>query len=167
MLVFSSKCSEFRQISLLSPTTNGTPHDQFRPFILEKESPSPQSNGSQFRQVYQSFSLQFTHSQILHENRNRTHIHQTELISNWAYLFIISFHRSNSLIPMKHDRNCNHHHSIFPFQSLPKKAHSQSHTRNNQRRNNNQSSILSVSHNPSNRNDDLNRFHLSQDYMDT
>ena len=60
------------------------------------------SNGSQFRQVYSSFSLQAIHSQILHENNNRMHNYQTEVISNWASLFIISFFQNHSSIPMKH-----------------------------------------------------------------
>ena len=40
-------------------------------------------------QVYSSFSLQAIHSQILHENNHGMHTHQTEVISNWACLFII------------------------------------------------------------------------------
>ena len=112
-------------------------------------------NGSQLRQVYSSFSLQAIHSQILHENTAQMHKYQTEVISNWACLFIISFYENHSSIPMKHNRNCHSIDSILPFQSLPKKAHSQSHTLNNQRRTNDPSSILSLSHNLSNRNDDL------------
>ena len=87
---------------------------------------------------------------------------QTEVISNWENLIINSFFHMHSSIPMKHKRNCNSIHSILPFQSLPKKAHSQSHTRNNHRRNNSQSSILLVSHNSSNRNDVFYQFHLCQ-----
>ena len=65
-------------------------------------------NGSQFRQVYSSLSLQYIHSQIQHENNSRMQTHQTEVISNWASLFITSFFDNHSSIPMKHDRSCNY-----------------------------------------------------------
>ena len=152
---FSSECSEFRQVYSSSHFIITTSHDQFSWFIiiLELECTFTKSNGRQFRQVYSSFSLQSIHSQTLHENKHGMHHHQTGVISNWASLFIISFFQNHSSIPMKHARNCNYLHSLLPFQSLPKKAHSQSHTQRNYWRNNNQSSVLSISHNPSSRND--------------
>ena len=126
--------------------------------ILETECIITKSNGSQFRQVYSSFSLQSIHSQTLRENKQQMHDNQLEVISNWACLFIISSFENHSLIPVKHNRNWHSIHSILPFQSLPKKAHSQSHTLHNQRRTKCQSSILLLSHNSSNRNDDLDHY---------
>ena len=156
---FCSECSEFRQLYSSVHLIITTLHDQFSWFILllETECSITKLNGSQFRQVYLSFSLQAIHSQTPHENNYWMHIDHTEVISNWACLFIISFFQNHSSIPMNHNWNWNSLHSILPFQSPPKKAHSQSHTRNNQRRNNGPSSILSTSYNSSNRNDDLDR----------
>ena len=62
-------------------------------------------NGSQFRQVYSSFSILTIHSQIQHENNHRMLYHQTEVISSRACLFITSFLENHSSIPMKHNRN--------------------------------------------------------------
>ncbi len=129
---FSSECCEFRQVYSSLHSIITTLHDQFIRFIiLETECIFTKSNGSQFRQVYSLLSLQSIHSQTQQENINRMHDHQTEVISNWVSLFIISFFENHSSIPMKQNRNWNYPYSILPFQSLPKKAHSQSHTRNN------------------------------------
>ena len=101
-----SECCEFRQVysSLHSITT--TSHYQFtRVIILETECTFTKSNRSQFRQICSSFSLQAIHSQTLHENNHRMPLYQTEVISNWACLFIISFFQNHSSIPRKHNRN--------------------------------------------------------------
>ena len=144
-IAFNSEWGEFRQVYSLLHFIIITSHYQFSWFItLELESSITKSNGSQFRQVYSSFSFWKSYSQTLHENNRGMHLHQTEVISNWACLFIISFFQNHSSIPMKHIWNSNLFHSILQFQSLPEKAHSQSHTRNNQRMNDDQSSILSV-----------------------
>ena len=83
-----------------------TSHDQFTRFIiLETECKPTMLNGSQFRQVYISFSLQTIHSQTLHENKHRMHTHQTEVISNRANLLITSFFQNHSSIPRKNNRN--------------------------------------------------------------
>ncbi len=155
VIPFSSEWSEFRQVYSSVHFIITASHDQFTCFTTETECIITKLNGSQFRQIYPSFSLQAIHSQILHENSNRMQHDQKEVISNWACLFIISFFQNHSSIPVKRYRNCNCLHSVLPFQSPPKKAHSQSHTRNNQRRNEDPYSILSLSHNPSNRNGDL------------
>ena len=100
---FSSECCEFRQVYSLVHFIITTSHYQFTRFIiLETECTVTQSNRSQFRQVYSSFSLQPIHSQILHENKSGMHYHQTEVISNWACLFIISLVEKHSSISMKH-----------------------------------------------------------------
>ena len=128
----SSECCEFGQIYSLLHFIIITSHDQFSRFIIpETECIITKSNGNQFRQVYPSFSLQVIHSQILQENNHGMPLYQTKVISNWACLFITSFFQNHSSIPRKHRRNCSSLHSILPFQSLPKKAHSQSHTWNN------------------------------------
>ena len=155
-IAFNSEWGEFRQVYSLLHFIIITSHYQFSWFItLELESSITKSNGSQFRQVYSSFSFWKSYSQTLHENNRGMHLHQTEVISNWACLFIIPFFHNHSSIPRKHNRNCHSIHSNLPFQSVPKKAHSQSHTQNNQRRNNNPSSVLLVSHNSSNGNDNV------------
>ena len=53
------------------------------------ECPITKLNGSQFRQIYSSFSLQTIHSQIQHENNYRMHAYQTEWKSIQANLLII------------------------------------------------------------------------------
>ena len=83
-----------------------------------------------------------THFQIPRGDNNSMKIHQTEATSNWASLFITSFFHNHSSTPIKHTRNCNHLHSLFPFRSLPNSYCSQSHTQHNQRRKNNPSSVL-------------------------
>ena len=106
----SSERCEFRQVYSSSHFIITTSHYQFSwRVILEMECIFTKSNGSQFRQVYSSISFQFIHSQTPHENTHRMHSYQTEVTSNWACLFIISFYQSHSSIPMKHNRNC---HSI-------------------------------------------------------
>ena len=154
----SREWSEYRHVYSSFHLCRNTSHDQFTWLVifLKLKCTITQSNGSQFKQIYSSFSLQPIHSQIQHENTHGMHNHQTKVTSNWSCLFIIPFIENHSSIPMKPDRNCNSIHSVLPFQSLPKKVDSQSHTRNNQRRNHSRSSILSVSHNSSNRN---NHFH--------
>ena len=128
----SSECSEFRQVYSSFHFIITTSHDQFSGFIIiETECIITKLNGSQLRQVYSLLFLQAIHSQTLHENTDRMTRCQSRVISNWASLFIISFFEKHSSIPMKHTRNCNYIHSILPFQSLPKKAHSQSHTQKN------------------------------------
>ena len=99
--------------------------------------------------------FQTNHSQMQHNNNERMNVYQTEEISNWASLFIISFHQKHYSMPRKHDRSSHSLYSNLPFQSLPEKGDGQSHTRNNQRRTRSQSSIPSISHNPSSRIDDL------------
>ena len=87
---FSSECCESRQVYSSVHFIIITSHDQFtRGNIIEPECTVTKSNGSQFRQVYSSFSLQAIHSQIQHENNNGMPLYQTEVISNWACLFII------------------------------------------------------------------------------
>ena len=112
----SSECCEFRQVYSSVHFIITTSHYQFTRFIMlfEAECTPTKSNGSQFRQVYSSFSLQTIHSQILHENNYQMHNHQTEVISNWACLFIISFFQNHSSIPRKHNRNCNSHYCFHP-----------------------------------------------------
>ena len=105
---FISECCEFRQVYSSVHFIITTSHDQLTQFIiLETECTITKSNGSHFRQILKSFSLQFIHSQTPHENSKRMHHNQTEVISNWASLFIISFFENHSSIPMKHTRNCN------------------------------------------------------------
>ena len=74
-------------------------------------------NGSQFRQIYSSFSFQSIHPQTLHEHTHGMHNDQTEVISNWASLFFISFFEKHSSVPMKHNRNSNSIHSILILHS--------------------------------------------------
>ena len=125
------------QIEWKSIQANLFINSSFKPITLKyriravMECTTTKLNGSQFRQIYSSLSLQTIHSQMQHKSSYGMHHHQIEVISNWANLFIISFFENHSSIPMKHRRNCNSFHSNLPFQSLPKKAHSQSHTRNN------------------------------------
>ena len=152
---FSNECFEFRQVYSSVHFIISTSHYQFSRIILELECIIAKSNGSKLRQIYSSFPLQAIHSQTPHENNTGIHTYQTEVISNWACLFISSFLHNHSSIPRKQKRNYYSIHSSLPFQSLPEKAHSQSHTQNNQRRNNDQSLILSVSHSSSSRNDDI------------
>ena len=105
LLSFISECCEFRQVysSVLSIIT--TSHDQFSWFImLEMECIFTKSNGSQFGQIYSSFSFQAIHSQIPHENNYWMHRHQTEAISSWASLFIISFFDNHLSIPILESR---------------------------------------------------------------
>ena len=128
VLSFSGECCEFRQVysSILSMIT--TSHDQFICFIrIKLECTLTKLNGSQFRQVYSSFSLQSNHSQIRHENSRRMPHHQTEVISNWASLFIIPIFSKHSSIPRKQHGNSDSLHSILAFQLLPNCPHSQSH----------------------------------------
>ena len=129
---FSSGRCDSRQVYSSSQSISLTSHDQFTRFILipETEYTVTKSNGSQFRQIYSSFSFPLIHFQTPHENKQQMHSFQTEVISNWASLFINSFHQSHSSILTKRNRNWNSLHPILPFQSLPKKAHPQSHTRN-------------------------------------
>ena len=125
------------QIEWKSIQANLFINSSFKPITLKyriraiRECTTTKSNGSQFRQIYSSLSLQTIHSQMQHKSSYGMHHHQIEVISNWANLFIISFFENHSSNPMKHNRKCDSLHPIHPFQSLPKKAHSQSHTRNN------------------------------------
>ena len=107
VVTFSSECCEFRQVYSSLHFIITTSHDQFTRFVilLETECPFTKSNGSQFRQVYSSFSLQTIHFQTQHENNHQMHTYQTEVISNWASLFIISFFHNHSSIPVKHNQN--------------------------------------------------------------
>ena len=146
----NSDFCEFRQVYSSVHLIITTSHDQFSWFIIIKsECTITKLNGSQFRQVYSSISLQSIHSQALHENNHGMHLYQTEWTSNWASLFVTSFFENHSSIPRKHIWNCNSLLSYFSFQSLSRKGDSQSHTLHNQRRNCNQSSVLSVSHSTS------------------
>ena len=111
-----SEWCEFRQVYSSLHFIITTSHYQFIWVItiVETECTITKLNGSQFRQVYSSFSLQSIHSQTLHENNNRMPNHQTEVISNWACLFIILFsiqslsntareHHSNAALPNRSD----------------------------------------------------------------
>ena len=100
----SSECCEFRQVYSSVRFIIITSHYQFTGVIIPIEDKCifTKLNRSQFRQVYSLFSLQLIHSQTLHENIYETHHHQTEVISNWASLFITSFFQNHSSIPMKH-----------------------------------------------------------------
>ena len=84
-----------------------TSHDQFTRLIilLELECIDTKSNGSQFRQVYSSFHFQTIHPQTPHENTSGMQNYQTEGISSWASLFVISFSHTHPSIPMKHTRS--------------------------------------------------------------
>ena len=84
------------------------------------------------------------YSRTPHGNNQRSRMHQTQGTSIWESLFIISLFENHSSIPMKHTENNRYHNSNPLFGSLPKKAGFQSHTRNNRRRNNGQSSIPSI-----------------------
>ena len=100
---FISECCEFRQVYSSVHFIITTSHDQLTQFIiLETECTITKSNGSHFRQILKSFSLQFIHSQTPHENNNGMYLHQTRVISNWACLFFSSFFKNHSSIPMKH-----------------------------------------------------------------
>ena len=72
-----------------------THHSHFKQFTLKcntrtiTECLPIKLNGSQFRQIYSSFSLQATHSQIQHESNYRMHYYQTEWKSIQANLFFI------------------------------------------------------------------------------
>ena len=69
-----------------------TSHDQLTWFVvLELECTPTKLNGSQFRQIYSSFSLQAIHSQTQPESTTQMIRLQTEVISTWAGLFIILF----------------------------------------------------------------------------
>ena len=105
VISFSSECSEFRQVYSSLHFIIITSHDHFTPFTIipETECMFTKSNGSQFRQIYSSFSFQSIHSQIQHDHSHQMHDHQTEVISNWACLFIISFFENHSSIPVKHE----------------------------------------------------------------
>ena len=105
VIPFSSERREFRQLYSSFHFIITTSHDQFTRVNnrIEQECMFTKSNGSQFRQVYSSFSLYAIHSQTPHENNHRMHDHQREVISNWASLFIISFHHNHFSIPMKHN----------------------------------------------------------------
>ena len=123
---FSCECRQFGQVYSSLHFIITTSHDQFTVIMIIKvECTFTKSNGNQFRQVYSSFPLQSVHSQIPRENTHGMHDHQTEVISNWASLFIISFFQNHSSIPMNEQRKNSYYlHSFLPFQSLPKKAHS-------------------------------------------
>ena len=151
--VIISKWCEFRQVYSSLHRWITTSHDQFSWIVtsLKTEWFKTQSNGSQFWQIYSSFSLHIIYSQILHENTYRMHDHQTGVISNWASLFIIPLRNTHSSVPMKRDRNCNSIDSILPFRSFPSNPRFQSYIRNSQRRNHSQSSILLLFHNSSKR----------------
>ena len=112
----SSEWCESRQIYSSVHFIITTSHNQliWVITIIEPECMFTKLNGSQFRQVYSSFSLQSIHSQTLHENNNRMPNHQTEVIANWACLFIILFsiqslsntareHHSNAALPNRSD----------------------------------------------------------------
>lgn len=95
------------------------------------------------------------HSQAQPENIDRMSHHRLELSSTWASLFITFIYLIHPSVPKKHNRSSNYPHSCFQFVSLPVRVGSPSHTRNSQRRTRSRYSLLSVAHNPSNGNDDL------------
>ena len=105
VISFSSEWSKSRQVYSSVHSIITTSHYQFSwiIIILETECPITKSNGSQFRQVYSSFSLQAIHFQRLHENSSRMLDHQTEVTSSWASLFIISFFHNHS--QTQHENN--------------------------------------------------------------
>ena len=81
---------------------------------------SPQLNGNQLRQVCSSRPLHTIHSQTPRENSSRRQHRQTEEISVWASLFIISSIQSDSSIPVwKCTGSCCSVPAVLPFQSLP------------------------------------------------
>ena len=94
----SSEWCEFRQVYLLTHFINLTSHDQLSWFIVgEFKCISTKLNGSQFRQIYSSFSSWWVYSQTPHENTYGMLSHQTGVISNWAILFIIPINHNPTL----------------------------------------------------------------------
>ena len=103
VILFSSECCKLRQVYSSFNFIITTSHYQFsRINILEMECTPTKLNGSQFRQVYSLFTFHSIHSQTLYENTDRMLAYQTEVIANWACLFIIPFFKNHSSIPMKH-----------------------------------------------------------------
>ena len=104
---YSGEGCEFGQVYSSFPFIHLTSHDQFTRFIilLELECMDTKSNGSQFRQVCSSFSLQSIHPQTQHENNTGMHDYQTGVISNAASLFIISILENHPSTPMKRARS--------------------------------------------------------------
>ena len=84
IISFSSECCEFRQVYSSAHFITATSHDQFSwIIILEFKCTITKSNGSQFRQIYSSFSFCWIHSQTLHENNHGMYGHQTICIMSW------------------------------------------------------------------------------------
>ena len=110
--------------------------------------------GFQARQIYCIHSSHKRNSQTQRKGNSQRNGLQTKAISALASLFIISFPFMDSAIRIRwHIWSCRNDPPLFQSRSLPEMAHSQWHTRNSQRRIDTQSSILSVSHSPSRRND--------------
>ena len=88
----SGENGEFGQVYSSPPVIRLTSHDQQGVFInIKTACIITESNGSQFGQVYSSFSVWSDHFQRSQKDTQRMNNIPAELTSNWASLFINLF----------------------------------------------------------------------------